>query len=319
MPFLSSLFKPNIKQLEAARDIQGLLKAAQHKDETVRIEAINALGDLGDPQALPNLRAAVDDIHESIPLAAVRAIGKISPPHGLEALVGLLKSHRSIEIRRISAEALGKAGSASVIPSLVEALSDPDQGVKAQSALALRQLGWQGAEAEREIQRCLENPSASCLPILQQMALDPEEPRRQPAICALGSLDDPAVAPLLIQVLVDGDYASKASAAAALGNLGSKDAVQPLVEVIQDEIARAYFRDEDDIQLAPDDLYNPDRSAARCAAMEALAKIDEWEAAFTLVEALGDDDEAAAGTAQRLLDKIHEEEDKRDQASAKNN
>lgn len=49
------LFKPNVERMRVKRDVKGLLKALQHKDSNIRIQAVEALGSVGDKRAVEPL------------------------------------------------------------------------------------------------------------------------------------------------------------------------------------------------------------------------------------------------------------------------
>jgi HEAT repeat protein len=51
--------KPNIEKLKTEKNVEGLVKALEHKDPLVRSEAIYALGELGDRRALEPLIAVL--------------------------------------------------------------------------------------------------------------------------------------------------------------------------------------------------------------------------------------------------------------------
>jgi HEAT repeat protein len=96
MAFLSKLFakekQPDIKRLKAARDIDALFEAATDSDWSIRYEAIQALAEIGDARAVPNLIARLDDEHKEVRNAAARALNRIGGAQAFQALAerGLL-------------------------------------------------------------------------------------------------------------------------------------------------------------------------------------------------------------------------------------
>ena len=102
MPLFGS---PNIPQLEAKRDVQGLIKALAFKDPAIRMAAADALAPLKDP-------------------------------HAVEPLAGLLRTSIA-DVRRAAVAALAARGGFRVVEPLVSALEDRDPDVRATAATAV--------------------------------------------------------------------------------------------------------------------------------------------------------------------------------------
>ena len=96
---------PNIAQLEAKRDAQGLIKALAHKDASIRMAAAEALAPLRDPLAV-------------------------------EPLVALLKDQDS-GVRRAAVDALAARGGFRVVDPLVAAMDDRDPAIQLAAATAV--------------------------------------------------------------------------------------------------------------------------------------------------------------------------------------
>lgn len=104
------LTQPNVIRLKAARNIGGLARALKYRgDSDVRVEAVEALGELRNRLAIP-------------------------------ALVGALRDENRL-VRKSAAEALGKIGDTRALGSLIEALDDEDCFVQAKAAAALGKIG----------------------------------------------------------------------------------------------------------------------------------------------------------------------------------
>ena len=67
---------------------------------------------------------------------AAWALGKISDPRAVEALVEALKDKGKL-VRRYASEALGKIGDSRAVEALVEALEDEDKDVRRYASEAL--------------------------------------------------------------------------------------------------------------------------------------------------------------------------------------
>ena len=109
MPLFGGSNPPSVDDLEAKRNVGGLIKALGYqKDGQVRSAAAKALGRTGDPSALGPLVDALKDA--------------------------------DVEVRTNVTEALGRIGANAVEP-LIATLEDPDDHVRIGAATALRQIG----------------------------------------------------------------------------------------------------------------------------------------------------------------------------------
>ena len=71
------LFKPNVKMLQKMKYVKGLIKALRYKDWSVRREAAEALGRIGDVRAVEPLIQALKDEYWDVRLRAEKALEKI--------------------------------------------------------------------------------------------------------------------------------------------------------------------------------------------------------------------------------------------------
>ena len=72
------LFRPNIWELKARRDIEGLIEALKDSDVWVRQNAAEALGKIGDRRAVGPLIEALEDSEAIVRSAAEKALEKIA-------------------------------------------------------------------------------------------------------------------------------------------------------------------------------------------------------------------------------------------------
>ena len=85
------VFKPNVKKLKGKQDIGGLLRALQYrKEDSVRWEAADALGELEDPVAINSLIQALEDRHWRVRSSAAVALGIIGDSEAVEVLIKLV-------------------------------------------------------------------------------------------------------------------------------------------------------------------------------------------------------------------------------------
>ena len=120
--------------------INCLLAALDDEDELVRDWAIRGLRDMDDTRALQGL---ADTIHTSPPKEQVRMIRLVIERKSeviLRAIVELLSS-QDIPVRRTAAWALGVSPYPPAVPSLKELLDDEDEEVCSYARIALIRSG----------------------------------------------------------------------------------------------------------------------------------------------------------------------------------
>jgi hypothetical protein len=128
------LFAPNIEKLKAARNVTALAKALRYtsgdlgKAEGARVSAANALGELRDPQAIPDLAKAAlhnpegdqyfPQPEDPLVRAAARALADIGPA-GVEPLIAGLGQGNPAQMMCHAALALGELRFAPALSDLV--------------------------------------------------------------------------------------------------------------------------------------------------------------------------------------------------------
>jgi HEAT repeat protein len=221
-----------------------LLKALDDADAGLRRAAAEELGEIGHKAVVPRLLKALGDADAEVRAVAAAALGAIRDG---AAVPGLLKAlgDADAKVSWVAAAALGEIGDASAVPGLLETLSDADSRL---SVAAVAALGYIG--------------DASAVPGLLKALGDAE--LRRAAAEALGQIGAPSV-PGLLKALGDADAKVRAAAAAALGAIGDAAAVPVLLEALDDADAEV-----------------------RWAAVEALGEIGDAAAVSGLLEVLGD-------------------------------
>ena len=198
------------------------------KDSRIREDAAHALGDLGDPEALPALLgSALNDESVAVSLGARTATLRI----GIENLIRILLNHEDPLVRERAAEIMGVyAGSkvlgaddtSKALDALLQALSsDVDPRVRTASIGALEKIGGEAAENG----------------VLQAAIADEEVGVREAAIRALGNMKAQWTAEEIVTLLRDDSNAVIREAAAwTLGELKEAVALQPLIEARNDRV-----------------------------------------------------------------------------------
>ena len=123
------------------RDIRGLIRLLDHRNNDIRWRAADALGSLGEVASEPLLK--VLEYHKiHVRIGVIEALGEIKSPRSVEPLIHTLLTDESSEVRWVAALALGEIGDIRAIPPLLASLKDKDRYVRYGSARALKQLGW---------------------------------------------------------------------------------------------------------------------------------------------------------------------------------
>ncbi|MDI9633292.1 MAG: HEAT repeat domain-containing protein [Methanolinea sp.] len=194
---------PDPARMRDEGDVAGLLSALGHPDPAVQYAAAEALGELGEPSAVPALvEALAGDRHPGVRWEAAEALARIGAP-AVDALVGILH-HPDEDVRWKAAIALGEIGDERAIPPLIELLGDPDRFVQSRAAYALGEFGRRAT------------------PLLR-LALAQGNPRvRKGAITALREIRDPDALDDLQRALSDPDRAVVSAALDALMHHGEE-------------------------------------------------------------------------------------------------
>lgn len=161
------------------KDVPGLIKSLGHKDIDVQYMAVEALGDLQDPAAIPPLvNMLSEDQYSAVRWKSAETLVKIGK-ESVEPLIVLLH-HTDEDVRWKAAIALGEIGDVRAIDPLIGLLCDQDRYVKGRVAIA---LGMIGQPAVTPLIRALGEGDGSL---------------RWGAAIALGRIRDPrAIAPLV--------------------------------------------------------------------------------------------------------------------------
>jgi HEAT repeat protein len=239
---------PDVAQLKAKRDIQGLIKALGYTaDVSVRRAAAAALGELGDARAVAPLSLALrnpdweHDWHDMA--AAADALVRLGEP-SVGPLIAALAYHSRV-VRVSAAEALGAIGRPAVQPllvllgdddlenretagqvlaeigadavdQLIEALSDESSGRRLRAAKVLGEIG--DPRAVERLSRALKDQIAGV---------------RQMAARSLGKIADARAADSLVAALGDPDPSVGKAAALSLGSMGDPRAVPTLLDELR--------------------------------------------------------------------------------------
>jgi HEAT repeat protein len=248
--------------------VKDLVEQLQERSAARRTDASIALGELGDPDVIPDLLRVVGDQEESIwqvtfqgephniqehpRVAAYEAVKKIANhEHLLKALV-----HRKYpEVRAQAAWLLSDMVPRDdirerVVVALRKALNDPEVPVKFQAMLSLGTLGSLKVDEARPFFKLNDNyvrfqtlgavgkiPSDDASNFVLSIIKDDNEADvfRIQGIRLMGEREDRQAVPTLIDLLMDNNPNIREHSAIALGLLGAMNALTPLYQTLIDE------------------------------------------------------------------------------------
>ena len=236
--------------------------------DELRKSAVEALGEIGNDQAIKPLITTFNNPGVFVKMSAVEALGKIGNEQAIKLLITALKDPEDTLFNGIShvAGALGKIGNEQAIKPLITALEDSNDDVDRSSAA--RALGEIGNDQAVE-------------PLITALE-DSNDDVRKYAAYALGNIgNDQAIEPLLITALEDSNDDVRKYAAYALGNIGNDQAIKSLITALED----------------------PNNDVRKYAA-EALGNIGNDQAVKPLITALKDSNDDVRKYAAEALGNI---------------
>ena len=211
--------EPNIEQMKAQRDVEGLTKALKDKDWSVRREAAAALGEIQDPKAVGPLIQALkyEKKNPRLVTTAAWALSKIGEPT-VDPLIQALED-RSKNVRMAAAWALGEIKDSravgpltQMVEPLIQNLGDKYSSVRGTAGGTLKKISQALKYEDWDV--------------------------RLAAAGALKQIRDSKAVEPLIQALKGKDWHARLAAARALGEIKDPIAVEPLTQALKDEDSR---------------------------------------------------------------------------------
>lgn len=127
------------RQSPAEAAIEGLVGLLKDTDAGVRRQAAAALGEIGNPRAVPSLIEALKDADPDMRQRAISALGEIGDARAVGAIAGLLKDS-SPSIRTHAAMALGELQDRAAVDPLIAAIRDANADVRRHVVMALGEI-----------------------------------------------------------------------------------------------------------------------------------------------------------------------------------
>ncbi len=191
--------------------VQPLLHEFPRLPPMARVPAIDILGRLRSPEAVPLLVSLLSDADENARARAAHSLGVVGDPRAAPQLVQALQD-AAWPVRAMAAKALGMVAGAEGIAALEGALADREWWVRSNAADALRQKGKPG---HRALVRLLDGPDAYA------------------AQKAAWMLQEAGVLDGYVGQLVDGTARERAAARALLGKLIGLQRTDLLTDIAQ--------------------------------------------------------------------------------------
>lgn len=268
-----------------------LLKLLKSRDNYVKIEAINALGALKSKDAVETLieLATSESGEPFISKKAIQALGNIGDPRAVPALIRMMyKERRGVSFYVESSFALYQIGPPSV-PALIPVVAGDDKAfmawtkengviepaVFAKAAQVLSDLHAHAKDAEQALIKQLSYEigfaeqllvrmkaadalgrmrSRAAVPALTKMLDEPEASSRTEYIRALVRIGDPAAVPALLKAAQQGSWDAREPAIVGVTMLGSDKDVAALEKLAANEekAHTAYCKDDPEYERCKD-------------------------------------------------------------------
>lgn len=120
--------------------VESLIQSLKDRKESVRGEAAEALGEIGDERAVGPLIHALKDEDWTVRGKAVVSLWEIGDERAVESLIHVLKYDPEFFVRKAAAWALGEIGDKRAVEPLIQALKDEYLDVRIKAANALGEI-----------------------------------------------------------------------------------------------------------------------------------------------------------------------------------
>lgn len=304
-----------------SKSVPGLLTILRAKeDEGLRLDAIAALGRIGDRRAtdaiLPYLKLPVEKRR-----VVLSALGSIADPRTEGVLIQALRSPaEDPDARAQVALGLGAIGTPNALRALKDALAELNLTVADAAALGLQRAGTKAlpylAEAARSPNPIVRRraatalggiPSAPAVQLLDTLLHDTAPEVRRTAAQSLGAVGRPEAVPLLIRALSHPDGGVAQNAARSLAQIG-EPAVDPLIQALSSSDTTAAYLAAQALSQIPDAepalLKAAQNPQTRLYALIALIERKSTAAIPLLQQAARAEDPALRQVAQRGLQQL---------------
>jgi len=137
---ISNLLKTRIQRMEDKNDLDGLIEALYDENESIRIEAVDALGRIGDPKAVEPLIMNFTDENKNLRTKIAASLGKIGDNRAVQPLINALTDKEDV-VKEEAIIALGKIKDEKAVKYLIKMLNNKNELIKADAVTALGSIG----------------------------------------------------------------------------------------------------------------------------------------------------------------------------------
>ena len=141
---IGKLFRKRELPKDMPEEVREQLKDLKDPEWPTRSGAVERLGEIGHPSAIPYLTKALRDSRSYVRETAAEALGRIKHESTVPHLIRALRD-KDEDVRERAAQALGEIGHPSAIPPLLKAMQDPAKRVRKLSTVALGKVGHENA------------------------------------------------------------------------------------------------------------------------------------------------------------------------------
>lgn len=209
----------------------------------LRMAAANALGELDEADAVPELVDRFDDPDPRVRARAARACGVIEDPRATDPLTSLLGDPKA-GVRREAAEALGRLGSRQALQALLSLYDDDDERVR---RIAIEGCGhFSNDRPVDHLVEALGDPSGavrrtavfSLVQLLSNVPTGKSHEIRETVIERLSETDDATVVAPLVEILREGTQAAqRRNTAWLLGRVMDDQQHREAIDALVDALA----------------------------------------------------------------------------------
>lgn len=192
-------------KLKDSSCVDALIAKLQSARDAVTIkEAVQAIGLLRNPSAIPELQKALTKSNPHVRSATAQALGRLRAASAVSLLIDCVYDDSNHFVKAYSALALGLIGDKTALPALIDALKETKEKIRSFSAMGLGLIG------EHET-----------MPHLMSQLNDLNHYVRQSTVCALALFRSPEACEPLNQIIKEDDNEHvRQWAAIALGIIG---------------------------------------------------------------------------------------------------
>ena len=279
--------------------VDALLGALNDPEESVRVNVLTALGDIGDKRVVPRIAPLIDDRLSTVRMACAQALGKLGDPRGVPALEKALYDTNEPN-RMVAARALGAMPGPEAEEVLLRvALQDEDERVRSHVVQVI---------GERHL--------TDAVPRLESALRAESERVRANAAAALGTVGDASSLPALSQALEDPYFKVRCLAAHSIAKVaphdpGARDALVRRLAVEKDGMARVDMAwalgsmgDPSQLDVVRTMLFQGDPEDVRAEAAIALGTLGRPADLPVLEKALNDKKGLVRSRAAEAIEKI---------------